>query len=129
MKLRISSIADRGNHDKERLVVKVLNDAELGFFAIFRSRTANGQLTTGVSDVYWFGEADVKSGDLVVVYTRAGTDNNRIQKSGSTVHFFYWHQREAFWGDEEFVPVLVLTSDWEPFPEIQHQISRDEALP
>jgi hypothetical protein len=117
MILRITAIADRGDQVKERVVLKASSDTDIGRFAIFRSRVENKQVTVAISDVFWFPDKTVKSGDLVVLYTKDGTSGERVLKSGSTAHFFYWSKTERMWSGSQYAPVLVHTTEWEPFME------------
>ena len=115
MRLKLKSIADRGNHDKERIVMRVSADTDVGRYAIFRSSfTEAGEPTTTVTDVFWFPDKDVKTNDLVVLYTRSGTTSEQPKKGAEgSVHFYYWGKTSALWDSTgSHGPVLVHTSVW-----------------
>ena len=115
MKLTISSITDKGDAQKERLLLRVLADIDVGDYAIFRTIIRDGQATAAVEKVFWFPTKHVGAGDMVVLYSRQGVDKDRAQKGGGTVHFFYWDQDEPQWMDADFAPVLVHTPNWEVY--------------
>jgi len=112
MNLEISSFADAGNLQKERLVIKALHDVDIGEYAVFCSRTSAHFLpTTGSKQAYWFPDRSVKAGDLVILYTKAGKTSTKALSQGRTAHFFYWGQESALWGSPRTAVVLEI-SDW-----------------
>ena len=117
MLLEISRIADPGDYQKERMVLKATADVDVGGYVIFRSvRTANDLPSTQITDTFWFDDKSVKAGDKVVVYSRHGATSQRLLPSGSTAHFYYWGRPEALWPvGGAHIAVLVLTSDWTTF--------------
>lgn len=117
MNLTISSIADRGDAQKERLVLRAIVDLDVGEYAIFRTMIHDGQATASVDRVFWFPTKLVRAGDLVVLYSKTGEDKDRAQKGGGTVHFFYWQKERPQWAQRGLGPVLVHTPNWEVFLE------------
>ena len=71
MNLTITSIADPGELQKERLVLKVEIDTDVGFFAVFRVFVREGVMTNFVTDAYWFPNKAVSAGDQVVLYSKS----------------------------------------------------------
>jgi hypothetical protein len=70
MNLDIRSFADAGNYPKERLVINVLRDTDIGEYAVLCSPVgSDGNPTPGGKIAYWFPDGDVKAGDIVVLYT------------------------------------------------------------
>jgi hypothetical protein len=55
----------------------------------------------------------VKSGDLIVLYTKRGVSKERVNKDGSTSHFYYWGLADPVWGLEDFVAVVVHIDQWQ----------------
>jgi hypothetical protein len=91
MKLRISSFADAGQADKERLIIKAESDTDIGDYLVMASSiSSSGGATAGRKTAYWFPDKDVKAGDLVVLYSKSGTQSEKKLQSGATAHFFYW---------------------------------------
>lgn len=111
MRVKIRSIADKGVNNKERLVLRVLTDTDVGNYAVFASGFYDGQVTIEVRDAYWFPDKPVKSGDLVVLYSKAGKSKERVNKDGSKTHFFYWNLNKSVWLDNT-VPVVTEIKEW-----------------
>lgn len=113
MKLKISSFADAGNFQKERLVIKVESDTDIGDYAAFCSAiSSEGKATSGRKNAYWFPDGDVKSGDLVVLYTKRGTASMKELEGGRTAHFYYWGQENSLWGSASNAAVILRVAEW-----------------
>lgn len=110
----ISSFADTGDLNRERVVLKATEDIDIGRFILIRSKAdAEGDPISGSKDAYWFPDKTVNRGDFVVVYTKSGTSSTKLMSSGSTAHFYYWHKKTPFWGpDEKNVAVLLEAPVW-----------------
>ena len=112
MQFKIGYVADEGDLDDERLVLHARRNADIGDFLLIRTRVEDGDPTTDVRDSLWFPYRRVKAGDLVVVYSKAGTDRRKKLDGGRTAHFFYWGQDAPLWGQDEFAAVLLHAPDW-----------------
>lgn len=102
MSLRISSIAGAGDFDKERLIMRAGTDLDIGGFSLFCCKVVSeNQVDSGdVACAYWFEDYEVKSGDLVILYTKSGKRSSKVNESGSTSHFIYWERRSPIWSPE-----------------------------
>lgn len=113
MKLEISSFPDTGQFSKERLILKVLSDVDVGGYAVFCSPASkSGGPVAGRKAAYWFPDEDVKAGDLVILYTKTGTSSKKELSGGRTAHFFYWGLDNSVWGGGGNVAVLLRVSEW-----------------
>jgi hypothetical protein len=113
MNITITGIRSPGELNDERLIMRVLSPVvEVGRYAVFRAEVEDESVTTNVSNVFWFPDGTVKKGDLVVLYTKNGVQKERVNKDGSTSHFYYWGMKEPFWNDPKFVAVLVQIDQW-----------------
>ena len=113
MNLAIKSVLDGGDVNKERIVLQALDDENVGEYAIFRA--ANNEdhvVTTDVSHVFWFPDKVVSAGDHVVVYTKRGTDKEKLLNSGSRSHFFYWGLSESLWRSDQYAVVALHVDSW-----------------
>jgi hypothetical protein len=118
MRVKIASIADRADLDKERIVMKVLSDTDIGSYAVFNAEVQNGVVTTGVQDVFWFPDKKVSEGDFVVLYTKRGKQSEKkLHVGGKMTHFFYWGSSTPKWKTGGTAPVLLFISEWEAFTE------------
>ena len=112
MKIIISSFADRGLIDKERIVLKVLQSTDLGDYALLRSSIDGGSATSGKKDAYWLPNLDVTEGDLIVIYSKVGADSSKSLASGRKAYFYYWGFSVALWSSESFGAVLLEAPNW-----------------
>ena len=78
MRLAIQYIADRGHANKERLVLRVRADTDVGDYILIQSDFRGDSVTTFTYNTYWFPYKEVKSGDLVVIYTKGGSANEKV---------------------------------------------------
>lgn len=112
MKLQLKSFADVGNLEKERLVIAVTADDELGQYAVFVSGlTADQNVTSGRKTAYWFPDQPLSAGDRVVLYTKEGTTSKKEMESGGTARFFYWGLKASLWTGERGA-VLLRVAEW-----------------
>jgi hypothetical protein len=113
MRARLTSVASPGEFMKERLVISVGVDTDIGFFAVFRTKLSDDIPSNEVSEVFWFPDKDVKAGDTVVLYSKPGVTSEREKPDGNKLHFFYWGKKQPQWSAKTIVPVLVHTSEWQ----------------
>lgn len=112
MKVEIGSFADSGEPQKERLILKVSVDVDIGGFAVFRSRlSSSGEPLSGYKDAYWFPDKKVKAGDLIVLYTKGGTASEKPLSGGRTAYFFYWGMKQPIWGSESKNAAVICSID------------------
>jgi len=105
-------IRDRGNLDAERLVLGPAVATDVGEYAVFRAAAAGGSVTTDITNVFWFPDHPVKAGDTIVLYTKPGNRKERVNKDGSTSHFFYWGIASPIWTGPEYVAVIAHIDEW-----------------
>ena len=113
MKVTIRSVADKGDIERERLILEVSSSTDIGDFALCRAGYSNGSVTTGIRNTLWFPYKTVSKGDVVVLYTKFGKANEKIRNDGSTSHFFYWGLKVPIWQNEDSAPVLLYAPEWE----------------
>ena len=113
MKFKINGIEDAGNLEKERIVLKVLEDEDVGRYAIFKTTKVGDTLVSSrVSLAFWFQDQEVKKDDLVVIYTKAGAYKSTKNTKGNTSHFFYWDKDASVWGGDDDAIVLLNINEW-----------------
>ena len=113
MKIEISSVADAGTLNKERVVMKATGADDIGDYAIFNCVTQEDRVASGdVPYAYWFMDMEVNAGDFVVLYTKAGTRSEKKNQNGTVSHFFYWGLEQPLWTPGK-TPVLVHASEWD----------------
>jgi len=112
MKIDIKSIADKGNLEKERLVLKVKSDIDIGDYLVIQAGFHGGEVSTGTFNTCWFPYKSIAAGDLVVLYTKSGKENEKELKSSNKAHFFYWGLSSALWANNDRAPVLLHAPEW-----------------
>lgn len=112
MMLEISSFADPGVHEKERLILKALSDVDIGKYGVFRSAVSEDEPISGTKAAYWFPDKRIKAGDLVILYTKQGKSSKKEISGGHTAYFYYWHRKESLWGTGQKAAVLFRIAEW-----------------
>ena len=90
MRVQIQYVADRGDLSRERLVMRVRQDVDIGDFMLVRTGFEEDEVTTDVSNALWFPYERLRAGDLVVVYSKRGGSKRKRLDDGHKAHFFYW---------------------------------------
>jgi len=113
MNLEIRSIADKGDAAKERLTLRCTEDTDMGHYVLLHTNSRNGVVNTGVNHVMWFPDKLVQKGDLVIVYTKPGTQSEKVLTTGKKAHFLYWGYSTSIWRDDAAGAVLLHAPEWE----------------
>ncbi len=100
---------------KERIVMKSKVTTDVGEFAVFCTTANSGVVTTGVLNTFWFPDKIVEPGDLVILYSKGGTQSEKRLHSGRTAHFFYWGAGPAIWNQDGVAPVLLHIDQWNAY--------------
>ena len=112
MNIEILSVKDAGNKEKERVVLNVVKDADLGDFIIATSvATSDDTISPNLKNVYWLPNKNVKAGDLVVVYTKKGKQRKIENKDGSISYFCYWDLADGL-DSNEATTVVLFEAAW-----------------
>ncbi len=112
MKIEIQSVADKGNIEKERLVLKVKSATDIGDYVVIQAGFSGGEVTAQAHNSYWFPYKSVSAGDLVVLYTKSGRDKTTQLRQGGRAYFFYWGLESAIWNRTDRAPVLLHAPQW-----------------
>jgi hypothetical protein len=114
MNLRISTIADRGIPNKERLILEVLQDTDLSYYTVFDTfYLSQDRIATHPKGAYWFDPKKVRAGDLIILYTRTGIPSEKQNPDGTKWHFFFWGLKNTTWNRPGDCAVLVQMTSWE----------------
>lgn len=113
MKIKILGVRDGGVLSKERVVLLADADGNVGHAMLAATRsTAEQTISSKISTPFWFPDREVKKGDLLVVYTQAGTPNQIKNKDQTSSHFFYAGLPSALYGDKSMCAVLFDILTW-----------------
>ena len=114
MDLEILYIKDNGNLDKERVVMRVNEDCDLGHYllALSHINPETSTFSSKISHVFWLPDREVKKGDKVIVYTKKGIHNKQENEDQTTSHFFYWGMEAPLNSKNDETCVVVFNASW-----------------
>ena len=112
MKIEISSVSEKGNLEKERLVLTVKADTDIGEYALIQTDFDGEEVLTKVHQALWFPYKPVTEDDFVIIYTKPGQPNTKELEDGRATHFYYWGLPEPIWNVEDRIPVLLHAPKW-----------------
>jgi len=113
MKLKILSVNEKGDASKEYVWLEVLEDCDVGRYAIADSTyVSEGKISNKLRHFFWFPDKTVKKGNRIVVRTGTGTDDEYTTDTGKKVHRFYWGLKSAVWNDDGDAAVLLEIATW-----------------
>jgi hypothetical protein len=113
MNVKLVSFADAGNIQKERVVFRATEDTDIGNYMVLCSQSDElGTASSGANTAYWFPDVAVKKEDLIVLYTKSGTDRKKDVTGGHTAYFYYWGSPEPIWNTTTATLVLLETNDY-----------------
>lgn len=113
MDLEIKTVKDKGFLQKERIILVANSNTNAGFYLILDTTfNEDDEPTNLLRNTFWFPDKEVKKGDLVVLYTKAGYDSEMINNKGNKTHFFYWDLKKTVWNKEEDGAVLIEIQNW-----------------
>lgn len=118
MNLGIRKIADAGNLDRERVVIDVLVDADLGSFILAagtRIKSQPREISSRIWNLLWFPDLFAEEGDTIFVYTRGGGEPyvEGAMRNGGVAHKFYLNREAPLWDHPRRIPVLLELADWD----------------
>lgn len=113
MKFKINGLREPGNLEKERVVIEILEDGNVGTLIVASTKQQDeGSVSSGIKNSYWIPDQDVQKGDLIIIYTKAGKKNNRVNPSNSTSYFFYIGLETPLYNENDETVVVFDISYW-----------------
>lgn len=113
MKFEIVGVRERGNAEKERIVLKALSDLELGYYMIsLTNSNTDDSFDSSTKNMFWFPDQSVKKDDLVVLYTKKGSISKNANTSGNVSYFFYMGLEKPFFTSSNKIAVLLDINGW-----------------
>lgn len=112
MEIVLSSIGSKGDLTNERIGFKVLKDCELKYFLVFKTVKREKGFFNRSNGAYWFLPQELKAGDSVVLYSKAGLDSVNTNDNGSKTYFFYWGLTAPIFNAPENCVVLASLKSW-----------------
>ncbi len=116
MKLKIISIHNHGDYDKEYVFLQAIEDCDIGHYAVADSTYTNAaRVSNKLRHFHWFQDKAIKQGDYVSLRTGKGTDTVAKTDAGIPIHRFYWGLEKAVWNDTGDCAVLLEIPTWQFF--------------
>lgn len=116
MEIAISSIGNKGDLTNERIGFNVLKDCELKYYLVFKTAMTTKGFVNRSNATYWFLPQELKAGDSVVLYSKAGQDSVKTNTDGSKTYFFYWGLTAPIFNTPENRVVLASIKTWNVIP-------------
>lgn len=111
MDIKILELKDPKIKEKERLILSVTKDTDLGKYMIAESTVfSDGTISSKIRNTLWLADQPLKTGDQVVIYTKGGTTGKIDNPDGSTSYFYYWNLNAPLGEKEDSVFVVYETS-------------------
>src|ERR1051325_9368068 len=117
MNLQIISVRDAGDFANERIVFSISEDqTDVGKYIVLACPTFEGdEFLADIQFSHWFADKIVGTGDLVVLYSKAGEDKEKKRSATAKTYFFYWGLERSIWGDGKLSPVLLNAPEWQVY--------------
>ena len=114
MKLKIHSIADKGELTKELLWIEVLEDvSDLTYYMVCDTTyTEEHSISNELRHVFWFPKKAVKKGDWIALRSTKGQETSLTNNSKTTTHTFYWGLGRTIWNKDGDCAVLFHLNTW-----------------
>lgn len=113
MDVKIKYIKNSGSASEEKIVFEVLKDCEIGYYLVLDTTyLSDGKVSNKLRHPYWFPDKKVKTGDLIVLYTKQGENKSKVNEDGSSTHFFYWGLDTSIINNDGDCIVLIEAQNW-----------------
>lgn len=114
MELSLRGIQSPGVLAKERVIIDVLSNTNIGGYMLSKGRREGGRnISSAIYHLIWLPDLDVEEGDLISIFTKVGTNTNLQNSRGTTTYRFYLDQTEALWRTPKSVAVLLELASWD----------------
>lgn len=111
--ITITRILDAGVANQERILFEVTGTDDTGRYEAFlTTELQEGRIRAKPSDVYWFPDKEVRSGDLVILYTKPGEYSVINNQLGTRTHFFYWGSKGTLLNKPKDAIALLTINGW-----------------
>lgn len=113
MKIQINQVVDHGTLNSEKVQMSVLEDTDLRFYIVADTTfTANDKISNKLRHMYWFTSVEVKQGDQVELYTKAGANTDTTIANGKKKYTIYWGLGNPIWNNDGDGAILFQIEDW-----------------
>lgn len=107
--LKLYPVHDRGIPNRERIPIQVVTPTNMGQFGLMVGVSNYPSVALPLLDnLFWFGDAIVKPGDWILVYTGAGEPrtDDWTNPPGAKVYSLHWGRSSTVFANSSIVPIL-----------------------
>lgn len=106
--LTVVTVQNRGVANQECIVLRVEQHVNMGQFGLMLGRYQTGNSAVPYFDnLFWFGDALLKPGDWLFVYTGSGTANKTPAANGVNEIFnLFWGKQSTLFAESIIAPIL-----------------------
>jgi hypothetical protein len=112
--LKIERAENGSTPDLEKIVLKVLEDTNLKFYAIIDKTFDDGKESDTFRHFYRFPNQIAKKGEFVILHSNEGingpTGPNKEKNTAKTYHY-YWGSKSCIWNDKGDTAKLIRFED------------------
>ncbi len=114
MNVELFEIKDKGDINRERIVLNVSKNTNIGNYIVFYTIKADeNNFYTNSKQNIWFPDKMVNEGDLVVLYSKEGKSSTKKIKDGNNnTYFFYLGLNQPYFNNEKDIAVLIEINKW-----------------
>jgi len=115
MTLSIRAVRDKGDIEKERIVLTSDASEDIGQYVLFDTTyNTDGSVSARVRHSLWIPDYKVDAGDLVVIYTKSSGKRikEKVNEDKTKTVFIYWGLDQSIWNKGEDCAVLIKIDNW-----------------
>jgi hypothetical protein len=113
MKLKVHSVENKGDLDKEVVWLEVIEPCDLSYYIIAdNTYTAEGKISNELRHVYWFPSRNVAKGDYIALRTTNGSNTTTTNDRKTTTYIYYWNLGHSVWNKDGDCAVLFKLTTW-----------------
>jgi hypothetical protein len=113
MKVTLVGIYERGILNNERVHFRASVDLDLNYYAVFDTQHLDAnRIFLDHKSCYWFSAKQIKTGDNIVLYTRAGVPNVETRNDGTIYHFFFRGLNNPLYPNPKNCAVILEINSW-----------------
>lgn len=114
MKLKIHSVEDNGELDKECVWIDVLESPQdvNHYILCDTTFTAENTISNELRHMFWLPKLQVRKGDWIKVMTKSGIPTSISNNRNTTTHIVYWNLGKTVWNKAGDAAILFHTDEW-----------------
>lgn len=108
LNFNLLGVYDRGIANKERIVIKVLDNTNLGQYGVFLGiKVGEGAALPVNNMMFWFGDGIAEKNSWILLYTGPG-ENRRttLKDSPEKAYVLHWGFKNTVLNEKIIVPIL-----------------------